>query len=308
MQDFIVYLLLFILLAVLMFIIFGVDVKKFFESKSLKKHELRKRKIEQITGKNPKGIRKILLSAEQMLIASGMDEKVNTYKVSAVLLALTGFFVGLLLDNLLLGIVLMPSLAAIPLAIIYFRTQEYTKIVNNSLENAITIITNSYIQTNDLRVSVENSLESLQAPLDGIFKQFLVEVTHINPNVSDAIRNMRNKNDNYFWHEWCDKLIHCQDDSILRYGLTGIVSSLSILRRTEMEHETESKNTVRNYLVSIGVVLFFVAIMMFTMPQIYEKLFFTTAGKVTLAIVAVINIIGVFMIVRTNRPYKVKEE
>ena len=249
-----------------------------------KKRNLRRR-ITRLTGKKPGPIRRRLNEAQQMLDSAGMSEQISSYKWLSVILALPGLIFGLAIDNLPAAIVLSIGLAVAPLAIIRIRTGEYVRGLNARLETGMGLITNSYLQSGDLTNAVSDNLKLLPAPLDIIFGKYLVETQFIDASNIRAIELMRERVNNRYWRDWCSVLIQCQHDRQLRFALPGIVERLGETRRAQMEIDTVIQKHFGDYLITVLIVLGSIPMMSLMMPDWYEMLMHTTAGKITLTVV-----------------------
>lgn len=249
-----------------------------------KKRKLHHR-ITKLTGKKSGPIRRRLNEAQQMLDSAGMSEQISSYKWLSVILALPGLIFGLAIDNLPAAIVLATGLAAAPLAIIRIRTGEYVRGLNARLETGMGLITNSYLQSGDLNSAVSDNLKLLPAPLDNIFGKYLVETQFIDASNIRAIELMRERVNNRFWRDWCSVLIQCQHDRQLRFALPGIVERLGETRRAQMEIDTVIQKHFGDYLITVLIVLGSIPMMSLMMPDWYEMLMQTTAGKITLTVV-----------------------
>ncbi|NCB00438.1 MAG: hypothetical protein EOM70_13830 [Clostridia bacterium] len=231
-----------------------------------------------------------------------MGEQLKTYRWLSFILASLGFAFGYLIDNLLAAIVLTIGLAMAPQAIIQIRTGEYLRGLQEKLEIGMGIITNSYLQTGDLVGTVQESYHLLPAPLDGIIKSFLVETQFIDANLVRALEQMRSKIDHYYWQEWCSVLIQCQHDRQLRFALPGIVDRLSETRRIQLEIDTTIRKHFGDYIITVMIVLGSIPLMGLMMPEWYETLMETLAGKITLAVVLAAILATAIWVSRINRP------
>ena len=220
-----------------------------------------------------------------MLDSAGMSEHISSYKWLSLILVLPGLIFGLAIDNLPAAIVLATGLAAAPLAIIRIRTGEYVRGLNARLETGMGLITNSYLQSGDLTSAVSDNLKLLPAPLDNIFGKYLVETQFIDASNIRAIELMRERVNNRYWRDWCSVLIQCQHDRQLRFALPGIVERLGETRRAQMEIDTVIQKHFGDYLITVLIVLGSIPMMSLMMPDWYEMLMQTTAGKITLTVV-----------------------
>jgi tight adherence protein B len=231
-----------------------------------------------------------------------MDEKLDAYKWSAVVLAIVGLLIGFALDNILAGLVLAVGLGCSPLILIRIRTGDYIRSLNEKLESTMGTVTNSYVSGGDLIGAVENNLHLLPVPLDGVFRQFYTETQLIDADVVKALRHMRERVDNRYWRDWCDVLIQCQRDRQLRFALPGIVSRLGEIRRAQMEADTAIRKQLGDYIVTVMLVLGAIPLMGAMMPDWYEMLTATPAGKITLAMVLAAVMATATWVARLYRP------
>lgn len=218
-----------------------IHIKPFDEKRKIRKQ------IRIITGKKKGSLERTLDNAKEMLIASNMEKQARRYKVMAFVFAFAGVIIGLAIDNILVSVVLGIGLATIPLVIIYIRTGEYTKALNEKLENALNTITNNYVQSGELISSIEKSVHLIPAPIDVVFKQFLVDI-NLDNNIVKAIHKLSNKIDNRYFRDWCYVLSQCQYDSSLRVALLSIVSRLSEMKILRMQADTIIKKHIGEYV------------------------------------------------------------
>lgn len=260
----------------------------------------RKKRIRFITGKKPSAVQRMMEEAVTMLDASGMGEQVSTYRNMAILMAVAGFLFGMVIDNILVSIVLGVGLAMTPLTIIRMRTADYKRMVNEKLEMAMISVTNSYVATGNLLTAVENVLPMLPAPVNTIFQRFVADMQYVDGNAIRAIQHMREASDNWYWTEWCNALIQCQDDVSLNRTLSGIVERLSESRQIQLEVDTTLRKHMSDYVVTVLLVLGSIPLMGFMIPDWYSMLMDTVPGKITLAVVLATVLITSVWVSRAN--------
>ncbi|MFA0814576.1 MAG: type II secretion system F family protein [Anaerofustis sp.] len=266
-----------------------------------RQHE-RKKRIRRITGKRKGRLTAAADNAKEMLTAANMGEKIGTYKLAAVLLASIGLLIGLVLDNVLAGLVLAVGLGCSPLIVIRIRTGDYIRSLHEKLESAMGTVTNSYVSSGDLIGAVESSLHLLPTPLDGVFRQFHREIQLIDSDVVKALYRLRTRIDNRYWRDWCDVLVQCQRDRQLRYALPGIVNRLGEMRRAQMEVDTAIQKQISDYILTVLIVLGSIPLMAAMMPDWYTMLSQTAAGKITLAVVLAAVLATAVWVARLYRP------
>ena len=277
------YIISFLLVTTGLFALFRVTLADIFIKPFDEKRRL-KRQVRYITGKKKSSIERTIDNAKEMLISSNMEKQATRYRIMAIALGFTGVLIGLSLDNVLVAVILGIGLASVPLVIIYIRTGEYEKVLNEKLENAMNTITNNYVQSAELISSVEKSIEYISPPLRKIFEQFLVDV-NLDSDVQKAIQKMSYKVDNRYFRDWCNILKQCQFDSSLRVALLSIVSRLSEMRILKMQSDTIIKKHINEYVLIAVVVLGSIPVTAMMMNEWWIVLTTSVVGKITLAIV-----------------------
>lgn len=289
-----------LLLTAGLFLLFKVHLSEI--AKPLQRQREKKKRIRRITGK-PKGkLEATLDSAKEMLTAAGMSGQVASYRWAFAILALLGLLIGLALDNVLAALVLASGLGCSPLIVIRIRTGDYIRSLDEKLENAMGTVTNSYVASGDLIGAVQSSLHLLPSPLEGVFRQFYTETQLIDSDVVKAIHHLRERIDNRYWRDWCDVLFQCQRDRQLRYALPGIVGRLGEMRRVQMETDTVIRKQLGDYIVTVMIVLGAIPLMGAMMPDWYNMLTTTLAGKITLAVVLAAVLATAVWVAQLYRP------
>ena len=277
------YIISFLLVTTGLFALFRVTLADIFIKPFDEKRRL-KRQVRYITGKKKSSIERTIDNAKEMLISSNMEKQATRYRIMAIALGFTGVLIGLSLDNVLVAVILGIGLASVPLVIIYIRTGEYEKVLNEKLENAMNTITNNYVQSAELISSVEKSIEYISPPLRKIFEQFLVDV-NLDSDVQKAIQKMSYKVDNRYFRDWCNILKQCQFDSSLRVALLSIVSRLSEMRILKMQSDTIIKKHINEYVLIAVVVLGSIPVTAMMMNEWWIVLTTSVVGKITLSVV-----------------------
>ncbi len=224
-----IYILMSMLLISGLLSLFGIRLREVFAAllRPIEKKEEQRRRIDKLTGRKPKRIRRMILNAQAMLRDTNMSDKWDAYKMGSILFAVLGVTVGLAMDNIFAAVALAPTLALIPFAIIRFQSSAISFNMTAGLSASLDVITNKYLMNADIISSVKDNLPNMSFPLKDIFTEFIYSVEYVDPNVNAAIRRMRHKVNNRYWRQWCDELECCQRDNGMRIGLKSIVTDLS---------------------------------------------------------------------------------
>lgn len=229
----------FILLLERFFLLFSVQVQDIFLLLTKNKKSTLKEEIDVLLGKPPKGFfNRETIEIEQLLKATGREERFTFIKRSSVFLFAIGAILSLLLDNPFLIPILGAGFAFAPVWYLRSTAMTYKKHLNEELETAISVITTSYLRTGDLLKAIKENIPYLNQPVKTHFEVFLLESEMLNANLISTINTLKMKIPNRIFHEWCNTLIQCQSDKSMKNTLTFTVQKFSDMRIIQSELET----------------------------------------------------------------------
>lgn len=178
----------------------------------------------------------------------------------------------------------------------------YKKHLNEELETAISIITTSYLRTEDLIRAVKENLPYINEPVKANFEAFVYEAELINANITSAINSLKMKVPNRVFHEWCNILIQCQSDRAMKNTLPTIAQKFSDVRVVQSELEAMMQGPRREAITMMFLVIANVPLLYFLNEDWFHTLLFTTPGKIALAICAAIILFALTQIMKLSRP------
>ena len=201
---------------------------------------------------------RLILELERIrraLQETGKAKQFSLACAAALLLMVAGIIVAIAIDNMFLIPVLSVAFALIPFAYLTKAIAIYETQVRQELETALSIITTSYIRSDNLVSAVQENLSYLKPPIKGIFEEFIAEATIISPDIRGAIHNLKDKVKNSIYEEWCDTLIACQNDRTLKDTLMPVVSKLTDVRLVNNSLKTMLAETRREYWMMVLMVV-----------------------------------------------------
>ena len=278
------------------------DVSLFFD-----KQETLKDKALTARGKKKKS--KILLEIERMrraLQETGKEKQFSLACTAAMLLMIAGFIVAIAIDNMFLIPVLAVAFALIPFAYLAKTISIYETQVREEIETALSIITTSYVRSDNLISAVKENITYLKPPVKGIFESFLIEATVISPDIRMSIHNLKDKVKNSIFEEWCDTLISCQNDRTLKDTLMSVVSKLTDVRLVNNSLKTMLAETRREYWMMVAMVLANIPLLYCINNDWYDALMYTTIGKAVIAVCGVVIIITAIRMNKITKPVEYK--
>ena len=278
------------------------DVSLFFD-----KQETLKDKALTARGKKKKS--KILLEIERMrraLQETGKEKQFSLACTAAMLLMIAGFIVAIAIDNMFLIPVLAVAFALIPFAYLAKTISIYETQVREEIETALSIITTSYVRSDNLISAVKENISYLKPPVKSIFESFLIEATVISPDIRMSIHNLKDKVKNSIFEEWCDTLISCQNDRTLKDTLMPVVSKLTDVRLVNNSLKTMLAETRREYWMMVAMVLANIPLLYCINKDWYDVLMYTTIGKAVIAVCGIVIIITAIRMNKITKPVEYK--
>ena len=180
--------------------------------------------------KKPGLFRREISEAQTVLQATGKEERFPVLCAASLLLFAVGAGIAIIMNNLLLVPVLAAGMMFLPFWYIKLTAGHYRKAVTAELETALSIITTAYLRSEDLQTAVEENINYLNPPVQGVFRSFLTRIKHIDPDMNAALKELKSAIDNEVWREWCEALSACQYDHSMKSTLNPIVAKLSDMR------------------------------------------------------------------------------
>ena len=278
------------------------DVSLFFD-----KQETLKDKALTARGKKKKS--KILSEIERMrraLQETGKEKQFSLACTAAMLLMIAGFIVAIAIDNMFLIPVLAVAFALIPFAYLAKTISIYETQVREEIETALSIITTSYVRSDNLISAVKENITYLKPPVKGIFESFIIEATVISPDIRMSIHNLKDKVKNSIFEEWCDTLISCQNDRTLKDNLMPVVSKLTDVRLVNNSLKTMLAETRREYWMMVAMVLANIPLLYCINKDWYDALMYTTIGKAVIAVCGIVIIITAIRMNKITKPVEYK--
>lgn len=249
---------------------------------------------------------RLISNVKGAMVMAGRERQFSLVCTAAIVLCALGIVLAVLINNIwmmpaLVGVgVLVPFIA---ISGIYnkYRTKE-----KEELETAMSIISTSYIRSNDIIRSVAENLPYIKPPLKDVFQAFVVEATTITSDVGYAIANLRSKIDDTVYREWCTTLLQCQDDNTQRDTLLATVDKLADVRTVNGELQTMIANARNEYWIMVLLVILNIPILYFTNRDWLDILLFSTPGKITCGVVSLVILVTTVLMLRFTRPLEYK--
>ena len=257
-----------------------------------------------LTRKGKKKSRKITVELRRIKDALEQTGKGNQFAVAcaaSLLLMIVGCVIAIMIDNPFLVPVFAIAFAMIPFIYAKRTVAYYDNHVKEELETALSIITTSYVRTDDIVSAVKENIQYLKPPVKDIFAGFVAENMMISSDVKQSIRHLKEKVNNSIFAEWCETLIACQDDRTLKDTLMPIVTKLTDVRIVNNEIKGMLSSARIEYYMMVGMVVGNIPLLYFLNKDWFNALMFTTLGKLVLAICGLVIIVTAVLMLRFTK-------
>jgi Flp pilus assembly protein TadB len=248
-----------------------------------------------------------LLHIKEALEATGRGKHFTIACAASIVLLVLGCILAVLIDNFFLIPVLAVIFASLPFFYVKSTIAAYDRHVKAEMETALSIITTSYVRSDDILGAVQENIAYLKHPVRGIFQSFVGDAMMISSDLKTALRNLKEKVNNAIYEEWCDTLIACQDDRTLKDTLLPIVSKLTDVRIVNNELKTMLGEAQKEYWMMVFLVIANVPLLYVLNSSWYETLVTSILGKIVLAICGIVIFITALFMMKYTRPIEYKK-
>jgi len=287
--------------------IMGVKFEDFINALQSHKKATLSDDLNTLTGSPQKGFfARQSYEIEKLLKATGRENKFQIIKRASLLLFAGGVIIALLLDNIFLVPILGIGLSLAPVWYIRSTASVYKKHLNEELETAISIVTTSYLRTEDILRAVKENLPFINPPVKGTFEAFVAETEMINANLTSALNTMKMKIPNQIFHEWCNTLIQCQSDRTMKHTLSITIQKFSDLRVVQSDLEAILSAPKREAITMMFLVISNIPLLYVLNKDWFHALVFTTPGKIAMALCAAIILFSLSRIMKLSQPVEYK--
>lgn len=258
------------------------------------------------SGKKKKGLYYKLMSMKAALEATGKQKQFALICFASLVLFAVGIFTSILINNLFLLPALSVAFALIPFIYTATTISSYEKKTKEELETTLSIITTSYIRSDDIIAAVRENIPYIKHPLKQLFLAFEGDATAVSSNVKRALYNMKDKLDDEIFREWCDTLIACQDNRTLKDTLLPVVAKLTDVRIVNNELQGMLAAARNEYWVMVALVVGNIPLLYLLNKDWFYTLLFETSGKLVLGICGVVILVTALFMMKFTKPIEYK--
>lgn len=257
--------------------------------------------------KKSRRLTKEILHIRDALDATGKGKQFTIACSASIVLLVLGCVLAVLIDNYFLIPVFAAAFAMLPFFFARSTISAYDKHIKEELETALSIVTTSYIRSDDIVGAVNENIAYLKPPIREIFQSFIGDAMMISSDLKEALRTLREKIDNDIFREWCDTLIACQDDRTLKDTLLPIVAKLTDVRIVNNDLKTMLGEVRREYWTMVFLVIGNIPLLYLLNKDWFHSLIDTIPGKIVLAVRGIVIIITALLMLKYTKPVEYRK-
>lgn len=276
--------------------------EKLFQSLMNRPESIRDKISRETSRKKPSFLRREIAEAQAILTLTGRSERFPAICASSLLLFAIGAGAAILMQNVFLIPVLAVGMMFLPFWYVKLTATHYKKDVSAELETALSIITTAYLRTEDILTAVEENLSYLNPPVQSVFSSFPLRLKAVDPDITVAIKAMKEQIDNDVFREWCDALADCQYDRSFKTTLTPIVSKLSDMRIVNGELENLVFEPRKEFICMAVLVIGNAPFLYFLNRSWFQTLTQNPIGQLMLALSAVAVFVCTAFMIKFTKP------
>lgn len=247
-------------------------------------------------------LKREILEVQDILEATGRENQFPLLCTVAIILFAVGAAVAVTMGNFYMVPVLACGFLLIPFWYIKLTAHSFKKDVSEELETALSIITTSYLRNEDILTAVEESVPYLNPPVQTVFLEFSSRIRLIDPNIENALKELKTKIHNDTFEEWCDALQECQIDRSLKTILTPIVAKLSDMRLINADLEYMVYEPRKEFITMVVLVVANIPLLYFLNKDWYESLMTSTIGQILLSITVAVIFFSAARVIKLTKP------
>ncbi|WP_025845242.1 hypothetical protein [Paenibacillus ehimensis] len=285
---------------------FALELAKLMLHMPTRKHTLAKQIRAVQNPKKLKGWQATVQEAKAILEQTGQSHRIGFLLVGSLTSSLAGAILAIMMGNLWLLPVLAGGSALLPFWGVLFAATFYKKRLHSELETALSVITTSYLRSENILAAVEENLPYLNPPVADVFQAFLAESKLIHANLKLALQKLKGRINDSVFQEWCDALVACQEDRTLKSTLMPIVAKLSDMRVVSAELDYVLYEPLKEFLTMAFLLVGNIPLLYFLNRDWFHALTATTPGQIVLALCTLTLFVSFAAVIRLTRPLEYK--
>ncbi len=244
----------------------------------------------------------LIKETKELLRVTNKTEKFSNLCMGSFVCMIIGIYLSVYMNNFYLIPILSIGFATLPFQYVKLTSLEYKKAISNELEVALSVITSSYIRSDNMVLAIRENLSYIKPPIRNVFEAFNMQIEFISSDIPKLLGEMREKIDDDIFREWVDEVISCQHNRGLKSTLNPIVSKLSDMKALSSEVNNELYKPLNEFFGMLVIVYINFPLLYFLNKDWFKTLMFTTPGKIVISIIVVITFISFSGIMKHTKP------
>lgn len=279
-------------------------VKRVFATGEGRPQNIRDMILEANGNRKPRMFSKAFAQMREVLTLTGRAEQYQKYCGFALTCSIVGVVLAIALGNLLLVPILAAFGLLLPPLYIMVTATPYVKRVNTQAGTAISMVTSTYIRTENLPQSVKDNLPIMRGPIKKVFTKFLTQTEYVSADVEKALQDMGTEFHNGIFHEWCKILELCQHDRSQIGMLQPLLNKQHNIEIVQIAIDGDAPGQLKDCRSMVLLVLLCYALLAVYNINCLLYMFTTIPGKLVTAGVLVVLFLLFYRIVDVLKPIR----
>lgn len=301
----ILYITLFLLICILLIFLVDIKLRDFIgKEEKINTHEkVKDIRRDQLIKKKKGFFDRLKDDTQQVLKESNMNITYKKFIRNAIILGLIGFVIGLITKNPFLPLILGVGFTYAPIQYLKVLLTKRNKKSLINLHTTASSVTNSFMESDNIKSAVAENLDRMVEPYLSIFKKFYYQSMYINPNLEDTLSSLREAIDNDDWYNWCSVLIDCVDDIQNKHSLPSIIGRMADKKALQRDADSVIDDSVMMYFSIVLVSALFIPLLAFMLTDIFNSMMSEFIGKLIMAIYVLVTFCNtVYVLHVANKP------
>ena len=186
--------------------------------------------------------------AREILEETGRGAEFAKVSLQCVIFTAAGALLGFLFRNVIATVVLGIMFFMIPLWRLKLYRNKYKKYLTSQLESTTSLITMSYIRSNNFIQAVEENIDQISPLVRPKFQAFLNECK-VNASMKHCVRNLRDSINNNLFREWCEIVLKTLDNAEMKESLLLICEKYTNVKIVQDQIDAEVFGSLIEYII-----------------------------------------------------------
>lgn len=237
-------------------------------------------------------IRSNRLKKEQKRMTSAVNRISKSAKIPVravyiliVLLIAFSVFVGILLKNQLISIILIVGTVMLVIEVLNFNQKRDLKKIESDLAYLSTKISNHFDQNNDvLKALNDNRKKTPNEKLSDTLNTIVYEVNVLNYTLQDALERQSKEIDSRLWQDFIKVLKSCDIDNEMRHALTSLTVEMDEIKSNQNLYDAHRALAWREYGNVVLMTIFIFFFLGVSLKEVASHIFNSKIGMLSFSI------------------------